>query len=146
MPRGTLEVMLVGAKGLADTDFLNNMDPYAVLTVRTQEKKSSVSSGMGSEPEWNETFLFTISEGVEELFIKLLDRDTATHDDLVGEVSVPLEPLFADGSIPVQSYSVVKDREYKGELRLALNFFPEETRERSYKQDESYGGWKQSSF
>uniref|UniRef100_A0A7N0UR87 C2 domain-containing protein n=1 Tax=Kalanchoe fedtschenkoi TaxID=63787 RepID=A0A7N0UR87_KALFE len=122
------------------------MDPYAILTVRSQEKKSSVASGKGTEPEWNETFLFSVSEGVEELLIKLLDSDTGTNDDLVGEVSVPLEALFAEGSIPVTAYSVVKDQEYKGELRLGLNFTPEDTRERGFGEDESYGGWKQSSF
>ncbi|CAM8990500.1 unnamed protein product [Rhodiola kirilowii] len=146
MPRGTLEVLLVGAKGLENTDFLNNMDPYAVLTIQSQEKKSSVASGKGTEPEWNETFLFTVSEGVEELLIKLLDSDAGTNDDVVGEVSVPLEPLLAVGSIPVTAYSVVKDQEYKGELRLGLNFSPEETRERGYEQEVNYGGWNQSSI
>lgn len=78
MVRGTLEVLLVGAKGLENTDFLSkfalsntfivlcralasymidsilvsaidptdNMDPYAVITCRTQEQKSSVSTGL----------------------------------------------------------------------------------------------------
>lgn len=41
---------------------------------------------MGSEPEWNETFLFSVSEGVEELLIKLMDSDAGTDDDLVGEI------------------------------------------------------------
>ncbi|KAK4338395.1 hypothetical protein RND71_042882 [Anisodus tanguticus] len=57
MGRGKL---LVGAKGLDNTDFLNNMDPYVILTCRSQEKKSSVASGKGSEPEWNETFDFSV--------------------------------------------------------------------------------------
>ncbi|PHU28247.1 Elicitor-responsive protein 3 [Capsicum chinense] len=85
MVRGKLEVLLVSAKGLENTDFLNNMDPYVVLTCRTQEQKSSVASGKGSDPEWNETFIFSISEGVEELFLKIMDSDSIGEDDFVGE-------------------------------------------------------------
>lgn len=40
---------------------------------------------MGSEPEWNETFLFNVSGGVSELSIKILDSDTGTGDDFVGQ-------------------------------------------------------------
>ncbi|XP_039005254.1 16 kDa phloem protein 2-like [Hibiscus syriacus] len=72
MPHGTLQVVLVSAKGLENTDFLCNMDPYVLLTCRTQEQKSSVASGKGSEPEWNENFEFNISEGVSELKVKIL--------------------------------------------------------------------------
>ncbi|KAK8483796.1 hypothetical protein V6N11_030565 [Hibiscus sabdariffa] len=71
MPQGTLQVVLVSAKGLDDTDFLyvfnvsensncgkraGKMDPYVLLTCRTQEQKSRVASGQGSEPEWKREF------------------------------------------------------------------------------------------
>ena len=75
MPVGTLEVLLISAKGLENTDYLckfplpfnfgsifqlfwclwniliviliwsGNMDPYVVLTCRSQEQKSSIASG-----------------------------------------------------------------------------------------------------
>lgn len=41
----------------------------------------------GSTPTWNETFMFAISEDVTELKIKLMDQDTFTADDFVGEVT-----------------------------------------------------------
>ncbi|WMV43838.1 hypothetical protein MTR67_037223 [Solanum verrucosum] len=85
MVRGKLVVQLVGAKGLENTDFLNDMDPYVILTCRSQEKKSTVASGKGCEPEWNETFVFSISEGAEELFLKIMDSDSIGEDDFVGE-------------------------------------------------------------
>lgn len=40
-----------------------------------------------SAPTWNETFMFSISGNVSELKIKLMDKDTLTADDLVGEVT-----------------------------------------------------------
>ncbi|PKA53024.1 Elicitor-responsive protein 3 [Apostasia shenzhenica] len=125
MVMGTLEVLLVAAKGLENTDFLNNMDPYAIITCRTQEQRSSTASGMGSEPEWNETFVFTVSDDVEELVIKLMDSDPMSDGDFVGETTIPLEPVFVKGRVPPTIYNVVKDEEYHGEIKIGLTFFPE---------------------
>ncbi|XP_043716817.1 elicitor-responsive protein 3-like [Telopea speciosissima] len=147
MPQGKLEVLLVGAKGLENTDFLSNMDPYVVLICRTQEQKSSVASGQGTEPEWNESFVFTLSDGVSELKLKIMDSDFGSEDDFVGEVTIPLEPLFMEGSLPPTPYNVVKEQEYRGEMRVGLTFTPEGIRSRDFEeQEESYGGWKESSY
>ncbi|KAM0949451.1 putative C2 domain-containing protein [Dioscorea sansibarensis] len=146
MVRGTLEVLLVGAKSLENTDFLCNMDPYAVLTCRTQEQKSSVASGKGSDPEWNETFTFNVSGGVSELKIKLMDSDSGSNDDFVGEATISLEALFTEGegNIPVTIYNVIKDQEYCGEIKVGLSFTPEEGNLEEEYAEESYGGWKES--
>ncbi|KAK4752191.1 hypothetical protein SAY87_020989 [Trapa incisa] len=145
MVQGKLEVLLISAKGLENTDFLSDIDPYVILTCRTQEKKSSVASGKGTEPEWNETFLFKVSGGVSELKLKIMDSDTITSDDFLGEANVPLEPLFEQGSLPPSSYNIVKEGEYCGEIRVSLTFTPEESYDRDL-PEESFGGWKQSSF
>ncbi|KAL1360312.1 hypothetical protein AAHE18_04G168900 [Arachis hypogaea] len=87
MPRGTLEVILVSAKGLKDADFLKKMDPYVILTYRAQENRSSVARGGGSNPRWNESFLFTVSDNVAELNLRIMDKDTFTRDDFLGEAS-----------------------------------------------------------
>ncbi|XP_076893323.1 elicitor-responsive protein 3-like [Bidens hawaiensis] len=86
MPEGTLEVLLVSAKGLEDADILCKMDPYVVISYRTQEKKSTVASGKGSNPEWNETFLFDVSsDDATDIKVKIMDSDGAIGvDDLVG--------------------------------------------------------------
>ncbi|THG01134.1 hypothetical protein TEA_025910 [Camellia sinensis var. sinensis] len=104
------------------SNFCPNMDPYAIITCLTQEKRSSVASGKGTTPEWNETFLFTISDDVSELRIKIMDSDNLTQDDFVGEATIPLESLFHEGSIPPTSYNVTKDEQYCGEIRVGLTF------------------------
>ncbi|XP_050227300.1 elicitor-responsive protein 3-like [Mercurialis annua] len=142
MAQGTLEVLLVGAKGLENTDFLNNMDPYVILTCRSQEQKSSIASGKGCDLEWNENFIFSISDSVEELTLKIMDSDAGSQDDFVGEASIPLGALFTEGSLPSTAYNVVKNEEYKGEIRVALTFKSELSR--GYQEEESVGGWKQS--
>ncbi|KAF2313260.1 hypothetical protein GH714_010058 [Hevea brasiliensis] len=151
MPLGTVEVLLVGAKGLENTDFLNGVDPYVVLACRTQEQKSSVASGIyvsnrseflaafliftyqirlekikeRSEPEWNEKFSFEVSDGDTELTLKIMDSDVGAADDFVGEATIPLEPLFLEGNLPSTAYKVVKEQEYKGEITVGLTFTPE---------------------
>lgn len=76
-----------------------------------------------------------------------MDKDTFTADDFLGEVNIPLEPVFMEGNFPSTAYNVVKDQEYRGEIRVGLSFTPEDySNERSYGQEEdSYGGWKESS-
>ncbi|GFS32422.1 hypothetical protein Acr_00g0022700 [Actinidia rufa] len=105
MPRGMLVVQLMNAGGLEDTDLLRKgyrvvlgiamktmtigaqiqMDPYVILAWTGQKHKSSVASGKGSEPEWNEKFVFTLADDTKELRIKIMDRDFGYEDDFVGE-------------------------------------------------------------
>lgn len=147
MPQGTLEVLLVSAKGLENTDFLSNMDPYVILTCRTQEQKSSVASGKGSDPEWNENFIFNVSEGASNLILKIMDSDRLSQDDFVGETTISLEPLFTEGSITTTSYNVVKDQKYCGEIRIGLTFRSQvSTDHGDCAGEESYGGWKESAY
>ncbi|XP_030928399.1 elicitor-responsive protein 3-like [Quercus lobata] len=148
MPQGTLEVLLVTAKDLNNTDFFSKMDPFVILTCRTQEQRSTVSSGQGSEPQWNENFVFTISDGASELNLKIMDKDTFTKDDFVGEATIPLEPVFMEGSLRPTAYSVVKDGEYCGEIRVGLTFTPESEScqgQRYCEEEVNYGGWKEPS-
>lgn len=43
------------------------------------------NTGKGSNPEWNETFLFTIAGNTPEIIIKIMDSDSGSADDFVGE-------------------------------------------------------------
>ncbi|KAJ9539387.1 hypothetical protein OSB04_032120 [Centaurea solstitialis] len=157
MPEGTLEVTLISAKGLENTDVFCNMDPYVAISYRSQEKKSSVASGKGSNPEWNETFLFDVSSNDStDLKVRIMDSDAGTADDLVGHARqvaladfvtykklIPLDTLFQDGDIPATSYNVMKDDKYCGEIRLSLNFTAQKSRGFD-PTDGNIGGWKQS--
>ncbi|GJM85650.1 hypothetical protein PR202_ga02121 [Eleusine coracana subsp. coracana] len=149
MVHGTLEVLLVGAKGLENTDYLctlrvrfifiypalvqpacdalpsSNMDPYAILKCRSQEQKSSIAAGKGTNPEWNENFVFTVSDRTTDLLIKLMDSDTGTADDFVGEATIPLEAVYTERSVPPTLYNVVKGEKYCGEIKVGLTFTPE---------------------
>lgn len=48
---------------------------------------SCIFAGQGTNPEWNESFLFTVTDDVTELRLKIMDKDTFTADDFVGEAT-----------------------------------------------------------
>ncbi|XP_058744058.1 16 kDa phloem protein 2-like [Vicia villosa] len=144
MPRGTLEVVLISAKGLDDNDFLTSVDPYVILTYRAQEHKSNVQEGAGSNPQWNETFLFTVSDAASELNLKIMEKDNYS-DDNIGEAKISLDAVLEEGSVPESVYKLVKEDEYCGEIKVALTFKPERNEEQGYNKEEESGGWKESS-
>ncbi|XP_024545254.1 elicitor-responsive protein 3 [Selaginella moellendorffii] len=89
MVKGALEVHLRGATGIKNTDFL--------------------SIGQGSNPIWNQKFLFVVEDGVSELFIKL----------------VPLNRVLSELDHPLASYNVIRPSgKVKGEVMVALKFTP----------------------
>jgi hypothetical protein len=46
---------------------------------------------------------------------------------VLGSCRIPLEAVYREGSIPPTLYSVVKDEEYRGEIKVGLTFTPEVT-------------------
>lgn len=52
-----------------------------------------VCAAQGSNPEWNESFVFGIADGVTELHLMIMDKDTGTADDFVGELRQVVAPI-----------------------------------------------------
>ncbi|KAF3657849.1 Elicitor-responsive protein 3 [Capsicum annuum] len=101
------------------------------------------SFGEGSAPEWNETFVFTISGDVEEITLKIMDKNTFSSDDFVGEATISLHEVLREGEVSARSYNVVKDEEYCGEIKLGLTFTSGSGSHRG-SRDEEYGGRRKS--
>ena len=62
-------------------------DPYCVLSLGKEQKKTKTKNEAGKRPVWNETFNFNGADNI--LKVKVMDEDTVT-DDTVGEGSVDL--------------------------------------------------------
>ncbi|KAK8935428.1 Elicitor-responsive protein 1 [Platanthera zijinensis] len=151
--KGILEVQLFDARGLKDTDFFGKIDPYVVMQYRNQERKSSVArAGQGTNPKWNETFKFLVqypgTSGIpHKIIFKIMDKDTFTADDFLGEATVHVEDLIllglekGIGELHPSKFNVVlEDQTYRGEIRVGLTFTPKvEVEDR-----EEIGGWRDS--
>ncbi|KAL3717777.1 hypothetical protein ACJRO7_002995 [Eucalyptus globulus] len=159
MAVGVLEVLLVSAKGLGNTDFfdglIGKMDPYVLIQYKTQERKSSIARGQGSNPSWGEKFTFRVEypgEGDHHQFklnLKIMDKDTFSADDYIGSATIFLEDFLALGvengtaELHPSKYRVVRmDQSYCGEIQVGLTFNLREEPE----INEEYGGWKQSEY
>lgn len=154
MTIGIMEVMLLDAKGLADTDFLGKIDPYVLIQYRRQEQESSVARGQGGTPAWNEKFSFKVeypnADDQYKLILKIMDKDTFSADDFLGQATIYLKDLLALGvengiaELHPRKYSVVRaDQSYRGEIRVGISFTP---RVREETDEEEFGGWKQSHY
>ncbi|KAJ3668964.1 hypothetical protein LUZ60_010914 [Juncus effusus] len=132
MAKGILEVLLVDAKGLSDSDFLaGKIDPYCMIQYRSQEHKSSTKHGAGKNPVWNETFRFTVngSDLQHSLVLKLWDYDTFSRDDYIGEAKINVTDLIAIGmekgykeQHPAKYSVVLADKSYCGEIKVGISF------------------------
>ncbi|KAL2558213.1 Calcium-dependent lipid-binding (CaLB domain) family protein [Forsythia ovata] len=151
MAIGIMEVKLVGAKALKNTDFLGRIDPYVLLQYRNQERKTSIAKGQGTSPSWNEKFEFRVdypvANGQYKLVLKIMDHDTFTADDYLGQTTIYVKELIELGvekgkaELHPQKYRVVStNKTYHGEIQVGITFTSKEETD----EEEEYGGWKES--
>ncbi|KAL8161080.1 hypothetical protein V2J09_012569 [Rumex salicifolius] len=153
MKSGILEIILVEAKGLRGADLLfDKIDPYVVLHYKGQERKSSVARGQGSNPRWNEKFTLRAEypgNGSDyKLLLKLMDKDTFSKDDFLGQATIYVKDLLEMGAengtadLHATKYSVVQaDDSYCGEIKVKLSF---KLMGGGHNFEEEIGGWKES--
>ncbi|WCJ19627.1 Elicitor-responsive protein 1 [Euphorbia peplus] len=155
MAIGILEVHLLNAKGLKGSDFLSKIDPYIVVHYRNQERQTQVAGGEGGSPIWNEKLTFRAEYpgqgGEYKLTLKIMDKDTFSADDYLGQATIYVKELLEMGvengksELHPHKYSVVQaDQSYCGEIQVAINF----TLKVADEVDDGVeiGGWRESSF
>ncbi|TYZ61803.1 hypothetical protein PybrP1_004801 [[Pythium] brassicae (nom. inval.)] len=94
-----VEVTLVKAVDLAAADMNGKSDPYVVLSLGENKRKSSVVAA-SVNPEWQpeEKFWFLTDDArFAVLDVQVFDHDRFTKDDLIGYSSISLSQ-FLDGS------------------------------------------------
>ncbi|KAI3949631.1 hypothetical protein MKW98_020953 [Papaver atlanticum] len=121
---GLLEIMLVDAQGLPESDVVGKMDPYVLIQYKTHKLKSYVAKGQGSNPVWNEKFTLWVDypepNGHYDVRFKIFDRDTLSADDLIGETTISVKDIVELGvekgkaTVEPRKYSVFESK--NGEL------------------------------
>ncbi|KAK9122713.1 hypothetical protein Sjap_012315 [Stephania japonica] len=132
---GTLEVLLVEAHCVQDKEIFGKMDPYVIIRYGHQEQKSNVARGQGTHPVWNQRFSFEAKypSGDEnpnyKLTFTIMDRDTFTQDDFVGDSVVYVKDVVSLGvengtaELRPAKYRVVRrDKTYSGEIKVGVTF------------------------
>ncbi|KAI3888186.1 hypothetical protein MKX03_020584 [Papaver bracteatum] len=139
MTRGTLEVLVVDASKIKDTDFFGKMDPYVIIQFGNQKRKSTVARGEGKTPMWNEKFTFDVEypDNIKDehhqykLNLIIMDKDRFSRDDFNGRSEI----------IATKYRVVLHNKTYFGEIRVGISF-----NQMDGKADDKanyMGGWKQ---
>ena len=99
---GTLQVMVVSARGLPRMDVASSCDPYCILFVQGPNRPAVspqvTRTSAGRRPTWEERFSFDVSaierkEG--RLVVAVWDHDVVSADDLIGSAHLDLANLAA---------------------------------------------------
>ena len=120
---GTLQVKVIKAELLIDTDWFGKMDPFVVLKLNDQSYQTTVKKNNGKHPSWFETFAFRAKEG-ESIRFDLFDKDFLKSDDLIGQGVFEIKDILCTNKdLVIKLYR--KATNYVGELFLETRFFPD---------------------
>lgn len=103
-----LKVTIKSAKGLKDTDWIGNSDPYCIIEIPSSKKNKKRKVGRtevcgdSAEPVWNQSFIVDCKLG-DYLEFSVFDEDTFS-DELLGRATLDHKMYFPFG--------------YDGEIRL----------------------------
>lgn len=124
MVHGSIEVLVVAARNLKDTEILGKMDPFIQLRCDSQTKRSKTCYGGGKNPTFNDTITFNIIDGVNQVHLDVFDEDTMSNDH-IGIATVDLDKAFKTNTddlwVPIRR---PKSGKPAGEVRLVIYFKP----------------------
>ncbi|KAG1678589.1 hypothetical protein FOA52_012596 [Chlamydomonas sp. UWO 241] len=126
----TLRVTIERASGLKDADFFGKQDPYIILRLGSEVRKTRVAHNGGTSPVFNQTFEFIdVPPGVDTLELIVREHDTFSADDDLGTCRIGLAHLRARGgghgrvSAPV-TLPGSRTRRTKGTVTVAVELTP----------------------
>jgi Ca2+-dependent lipid-binding protein len=96
---GTLEVTIVEARLVRDTETFGTQDPYITIEHRMQKFKSKVASDGGKEPKFEETFLFEVKYIGDDFTMKIMNKNMMLNDDTLGEATIKISGLCLPGGM-----------------------------------------------
>jgi Ca2+-dependent lipid-binding protein len=120
MPYGTLLLIIVDGRNLKDMvfslalylykassyntlqDLVGKMDPYVTFQLAAGANvrarwRCKTHTGGGKTPSWNDRHSFDVVDGDDRIQAQCYDEDHGSSDDLIGMVSIDLNPVFDSG-------------------------------------------------
>jgi Ca2+-dependent lipid-binding protein len=121
VPTRTLNVEVISASGLKNTELFGKSDPYVVLSVGKTQKKSTVAKDQPTTPAWNETFTLPVLEADTDLSVTIKNDVTLGRDEDMGHILIPLS-LIQGGSYSASVFPLELKGKTHGEIILSLSF------------------------
>ena len=83
MGGGKLKVKVINGRGLQNKETLSTSDPYCLLELGGQAKKTKhISSNLN--PDWNEEFVLNVKPGEDVVSLSIWDKNTIKKDNFMG--------------------------------------------------------------
>ena len=119
---GTLIVKPQSAKITISTELFGKMDPYVKIKIGNNTYQSAVAQGQHKTPTWTDTFSFKIN-GESAMELTVLEKDTLSKDDLIGEATVQLGEMYLrkNGS---NWHEIRKEGKVTGQIMISFEYFP----------------------
>jgi len=96
---GKLNVRVLEARLLRDTETFGKMDVYCLFNTRMQRVRTKTCRSGGKEPSWNgEEFVVDVKYIGDDMTIQCLDEDPC-KSDLIGETIIKLSSLAIPGGL-----------------------------------------------
>lgn len=93
---GKLSVKVLRALDLKKLGMMDTADPYTKLTIGTHTFQTKVHEKGGKNPEFNESFEFSISTE-KELVLEVFDKESGGKDRFMAQAKVDIVPWLAKG-------------------------------------------------
>ena len=111
-------IKVIAARDLEAMDVGGNSDPYAIIKLGDQEKRTQIIK-KNLNPVWNEEFSFSIDEIYQPIEVSVWDNDLMGADDLIGQVKLYPAPLVGKQRSQ-QWYPLELNGRLHGEILLSV--------------------------
>ena len=123
MPPGRLEVNVLDAIRLKDTQTFGKQDPYVKIFCGAHRERTKTHTDGGTKPRWNERFLLALRGDETELEAEVWNENQIVSDNLISRCTIPLSEVFEKGVQDVQARVMdKKGNATAGELVMVLRF------------------------
>jgi hypothetical protein len=91
-PLGMLEITILKAEGLPNSDLIGKSDPYCEVSIREGRVVRTRTIDNNLNPTWDQTFSLLVDDpGSQSLTLVVKDDDLGFEDDVLGAVELPLD-------------------------------------------------------
>lgn len=122
--RSLLQVKVIEAELLRNTEAIGAMDPYVVMELGSKKLQTTEKSDAGRKPKWGEDFEFEVNNPNQQFKLTVFDKDVMSSD-VVGSATINLraEDYLRVTANPVpKKVEIMYEKELAGTISLSVRF------------------------
>uniref|UniRef100_A0A7S3EIM9 C2 domain-containing protein n=1 Tax=Rhodosorus marinus TaxID=101924 RepID=A0A7S3EIM9_9RHOD len=121
MAGGAIEGWVKSASGLIGPDLLDVPDPYCRVYLDDKQIMKTKHKKNDKSPVWNEKTGVTLTGERQKVRFEVMDKDTLSRDDFVGEAVLEMEEIESSGTVD-RSLPLIRKGKQVGVIFIAVNF------------------------